>query len=104
LPSAAYALGNAQAELRAGDQAYEQGDFARAVRELEPAAEQGEMKAEIILGTIYWTGGKGVTRDDRKALAWFRRAADQPGSAVPPSKAMPTGNSVSAFPILSARA
>ncbi len=70
-------LGNAQAELRAGDQAYEQGDFARAVRELEPAAEQGDVKAEIILGTIYWTGGKGVTRDDRKALAWFRRAADQ---------------------------
>ena len=71
----------AQADTVGGIVAYERGDFAAAVKELTPPAEQGDATAQVLLGAIYGTGSEAVPRDDQKAVAWFRRAAEQ-GSAA----------------------
>lgn len=66
----------ARADLAAGLAAVEHGDYARAVEELQPLAEQGDAKAQMALGRLYLIG-HGVPKDDAKAAQWFRRAAEQ---------------------------
>jgi hypothetical protein len=43
---------------------------------VQKAAEQGNVEAQYALGAMYFTG-RGVTRDDAKAVQWFQKAADQ---------------------------
>ncbi len=64
------------AEFNAGVTAYEQGDYATALREWRPLAEQGNANAQFMLGLMYYKGG-GVPQDHARAVKWYRKAAAQ---------------------------
>jgi TPR repeat protein len=68
------------ADFKAGLEAYNRGDFAAAVREWQPLAEQGDAHAQYNLGLLY-ARGKGVPQDYARAAEWYRKAADR-GVAV----------------------
>ena len=67
----------AWADFQAGLEAYLRGDYATALTEFRPLAQQGHAKAQFGLGLMYSQGGRGVPQDDAKALRWYRRAAEQ---------------------------
>src|SRR5262245_9264598 len=56
--------------------AYQKGDHAAALRLARPLAEQGDVRAQSLVGLLYQTG-RGAPRDDAEALKWLRRAADR---------------------------
>ncbi len=56
--------------------AYQRGDYATALREFRPLAEQGNLYAQNNLGVMY-AQGLGVPQDFAAAAKWFRRAAQQ---------------------------
>jgi hypothetical protein len=56
--------------------AYKRGDYATALREFRPLAEQGIADAQNNLGVMYYKG-QGVPEDDAKAAKWYRKAATQ---------------------------
>ena len=56
--------------------AYHRGDYATALREWRPLAEQGSAIAQNNLGLMY-SEGKGAPRDYAKAVGWWRKAAEQ---------------------------
>jgi TPR repeat protein len=68
--------GLASASDDAAKAAYENGDFATALREYEARAEQGEAEAQFGLGVLYQRG-EGVERSRETAAAWYRKAAAQ---------------------------
>jgi hypothetical protein len=55
--------------------AFNAADYATAFSIWWPLARDGDPKSEASLGFMYYSG-KGVQRDDQRALFWFRRAAD----------------------------
>src|SRR5215475_2555317 len=59
-----------------GLQAYKNGDYATAVREWLPLAQQGDARAQFLLGALY-AQGHGVPQDYGAAAQWFRQAAEQ---------------------------
>ena len=59
-----------------GVAAYDRGDYATALRDWRPLAEQGNANAQFFLGLMYGNG-LGVPRDYAKALQWWRKAAEQ---------------------------
>ncbi len=59
-----------------GVEAYNRGDYATALQEFRPLAEQGDAKAQFNLGFMY-DNGKGVPENDAKAAKWHRKAAEQ---------------------------
>ena len=59
-----------------GIAAYSRGDFATALKEWRPLAEQGHAKAQRDLGVMYFKG-EVVPQDDVEAVKWFRLAAEQ---------------------------
>jgi TPR repeat protein len=65
--------------LEDGMAAYNRGDYATALRLWRPLAEQGDARAQGILGVMY-REGLGVPNDYAAAVAWSRKAAEQ-GSA-----------------------
>lgn len=67
---------SAQAGLQEGASAYYRGHFSVALKELVPLAENGDAKAQAILGQMY-SSGSGVTQDNVKAAFWYRKAAEQ---------------------------
>ncbi len=66
----------AWAGLDEGITAYKRGDYAMAVREWRPLAEQGDAAAQSYLGNLYRTG-QGVPQDYAEAERWYRRAVEQ---------------------------
>jgi TPR repeat protein len=62
--------------FRAGAEAYRRKDYAAALSSFRQAADNGDAKAQYILGTMYGNG-VGVTQDYRQAMIWLRRAADR---------------------------
>ena len=66
----------ANAGLDEGRAAWQRGDYATAIREFRPLAEQGNAVAQGILGAAYWEG-QGVAKDQAEAIKWYRKAADQ---------------------------
>ena len=64
------------ADFEAGMTAYDQGDYATALGELKPLAENGSARAQVTLGVMH-SNGQGVPQDFKEALRWFRLAADQ---------------------------
>ncbi len=56
--------------------AYQRGDYATAIRELRPLAEQGVAEAQFLLGVMY-DKGLGVPQDYAEAVGWWRKAAEQ---------------------------
>ena len=59
-----------------GRAAYDAGDYATALRELPPLAEQGDAGAQFTLGNMYYLG-HGVPEDYAEAVRWYRMAAEQ---------------------------
>jgi len=64
------------ADFQKGMDAAQRGDYATALRELRPAAEQGNEHAQYLLGLMYRTG-EGVPQDDKTAVKWYTLAAEQ---------------------------
>lgn len=56
--------------------AYENADFATALKIWTPLAEQGDAAAQSNLGVLYHQG-QGVTQDYNTAVKWYTRAAEQ---------------------------
>ena len=63
-------------DFKAGEDAYHSGNYATALREWQPLAEQGQAVAQYQLGLLY-ANGQGVTKDDAKARQWYEKAAVQ---------------------------
>ncbi len=66
----------AWAGLDEGVAAYALGDYATALREFRPLAEQGYAIAQNNLGVMYGKG-QGVPQDYAAAVRWYRKAAEQ---------------------------
>jgi cell division septation protein DedD len=66
----------ARADVKAGYDAWNQGDYPKAVAQWRPLAETGDADAQFNMGQAYKMGN-GVPPDDTIAMEWFRRAAAQ---------------------------
>ncbi len=66
----------ARADFNSGWQAYQRGDFALAMTEWRPLAEQGHARAQYNMGVIY-DEGRGVERSSAEAIEWWTKAGDQ---------------------------
>ncbi|MCH9019079.1 MAG: sel1 repeat family protein [Proteobacteria bacterium] len=66
----------ARAGVAEGSVAYLVGDYATAIREFRPLAEQGMSAAQYFLGLMYYKG-QGVPQDFAEAVKWYRKAAEQ---------------------------
>ena len=71
-----YPTAAVSADFEKGLAAYRARDYATALREWTPLAEQGDARAQSILGLMY-RYGDGVPRDDKTAAGWYRLAAEQ---------------------------
>ena len=78
IPQRILAFGTEQPAQRvdAAYAAYQKRDYAVALRLVRPMAEQGDSRAQSLMGLIYFEG-HGVQRDEAEAMKWYRRAADQ---------------------------
>ncbi len=65
----------AWAGVSEGKAAAKRGDYATALRELRPLAEQGNAKAQSGLAVMYFLG-LGVPQDYGEAAKWARKAAE----------------------------
>jgi hypothetical protein len=63
-------------DLESVKRSYEHADYATALTEVRPLAEQGNADAQTLLGKMYLKG-QGVPKDPEQANKWFRRAAMQ---------------------------
>jgi hypothetical protein len=59
-----------------GNAAYEKQDYATAMNEWQPLAEQGDAWAQFGIGNMY-KEGQGVKQNYTEALKWYRKAAVQ---------------------------
>ena len=66
----------AHAGFEEATQAYGAGDYATAMAEFKPLAEQGDAKSQYFVGFLHYRG-YGVPKDDVAAASWFRKAAAQ---------------------------
>ena len=64
------------ADLQKGLDAAQKGDFATALKEWKPLADQGNANAQSNLGLMY-DNGKGVPQNYKIAMKWYRLAAEQ---------------------------
>ena len=63
------------ADFQKGETSFQSGDYATALREWTPLAEQGHANTQYNLGWMY-RKGKGVPQDYKTAVKWFRLAAE----------------------------
>jgi cell division septation protein DedD len=68
--------GAASADVKAGVEAWQAGNYARAIAEWRPLAERGDADAQFNLGQAYKLG-RGVPMDLRIAQGWYEKAAAQ---------------------------
>ena len=68
-------IGSAQ-DFHKGVDAYDKKDYATALKEWRPLAEQGITDAQYNLGQMY-RKGQGVVQDYEEAVKWYRKAAEQ---------------------------
>jgi TPR repeat protein len=66
----------AEEAFNRGEKAYEQQNYADAMRWYRAAADQGYAHAQVHVGNLY-TDGEGVEQNYAEALGWFRKAAEQ---------------------------
>ena len=71
-----FSSGSAWADFDDGMAAYERGDYATALKEFRPLAEQDHAGAQFNLGVMY-DHGYGVPENNTEAVKWFRKAAVQ---------------------------
>lgn len=66
----------ARAEFEAGREAFEKGDYAKALNEFLPSVMEGNTDAQFYLALMYEKGA-GVPQDPAKAFKWYNLAAEQ---------------------------
>ena len=71
-----FSAGAAWADFDNGLAAAQRGDYATALREFRPLAEQGNAEAQFNLGAMY-NFGYGVPQDYAEGMKWLRKAAEQ---------------------------
>lgn len=64
------------ADVKAGVDAWQQGDYAKAVAEWQPLAQAGDPDAQFNMGQAYKLG-RGVKMNPATAMDWYRKAAAQ---------------------------
>lgn len=64
------------ADLEVAKRAYQQKDYATALKEFTPLAEQGNAEAQLGLGKMYLMG-QGVLRDADQGIKWLKASALQ---------------------------
>lgn len=64
------------ADFQKGLTAANKGDYATALQEWRPLADQGDATAQYNLGVMYFRG-QGVPQDYAEAVKWYRKAAEQ---------------------------
>ena len=64
-----------------GLEAYENGEYATALNEWRPLAQQGDAAAQYNLGLMY-DNGQGVTQDYKEAVKWYSLSAEQGNAAA----------------------
>ena len=70
------ALAPARADYDDAIKYYDHGDYAAALRELRPLAQQGNLEAQAKLGQMYLQG-RGVKQDYTTAMRWLTQAANE---------------------------
>lgn len=66
----------AWADFQAGVDAHDREDYATALQEWQPLADQGDAQAQYQVGMLYHKG-RGVPQDDVQARKWYGKAAAQ---------------------------
>lgn len=64
------------ADMQSAQTAIQKGDYAAAIKEFTELANAGNLSAQLMLGVLYNKGGA-VPRNDKTALTWFQKAAEQ---------------------------
>ena len=75
------AVPSAKADYAEGREAYSRGDYAAALANWRPLAEQGDARAQLALG-FQMANGLGMPQDDGRAAAWYQAAAAQGSTAA----------------------
>ena len=70
------ALAGCNHNFQRGVEAFQQGNYAAALADLEPVAEAGNPEAQFRLAEMY-ANGLGVAQNDMVAVQWYERAAEQ---------------------------
>jgi uncharacterized protein len=63
-------------QLKQGADAYKNGNFSTAMKDLMPLADNGDATAQNYVGFMY-DNGEGVSVDYVQAATWYRKAAEQ---------------------------
>ena len=63
-------------DFQKGLEAYQNKDFATALKEWKPLAEGGDSAAQYNLGLMY-KNGEGVPKNYKEALKWYKLATEQ---------------------------
>jgi|SRR5215469_15823342 len=64
------------ADLESAKRAYDQKDYATALKEFTSLADQGKAEAQLYLGKMYMMG-QGVLKDSDQAIKWLKESAGQ---------------------------
>ena len=72
---------NTEKALMLGIRAFQKARYDEAFERLEPFAEAGELRAQLILARLYYAGN-GVERSQERHLHWLRAAADNGDKAA----------------------
>jgi Sel1 repeat len=65
----------ARADATSGREAYERGDYQRAMEEWQAAADRNDPEAEFGVGTLYEFGAGELRQDYKRAADWYQKAA-----------------------------
>lgn len=72
----AFGIASAVNPIDAGEAAYQKGKYPVALKLLQPLADEGDPRAQALVGLMYYHG-RGLKQNDAEAAKWFRLAADQ---------------------------
>ncbi len=70
-----------RADWESAKRAFDQGDYATALKELKPLAEKGNADAQALLGLMY-NQGRGVPLDIGQAIKWYKTSAGEGNAAA----------------------
>src|SRR6478736_2956612 len=73
---ASVGIGSSRTDFDAVNAVFQKGDYPAALRLAQPLAEEGDGRAQSIVGQIHYRG-RGVPQGDAEAAKWYRLAADQ---------------------------
>ena len=68
-------MAGAKADFKTGWNAYQNGDFTRALKIWTPLAEKGDTRAQFNIGVMF-AEGKGRAQSYKRAMQWWEKAAE----------------------------